>query len=299
MAVTVERKLEVARRSFQILVEQMGIAPEDIFLDPLVFPCGTGDAQLPRLGGADDRRRPRDQGAVPGLQDDPRHLQRLLRPADRRPRGAQLRLPLPLHPGRARRGHRQLREAGALRRHPAGGARARRGADLPAHRRRRGRQPGGRGLRRLLPRTYRERRRRRRRAPSCRSTSASPRYIVEGSKDGLDADLEAALADPRWPSPLDIINGPLMAGMDEVGRLFNDNQLIVAEVLQSAEVMKAAVSYLEPHMEKADSRRPRQGPARHGQGRRPRHRQEPGRHHPRQQRLQGRQPGHQGAAPSS
>ncbi|KHF30463.1 Methionine synthase [Anoxybacillus sp. BCO1] len=51
-------------------------------------------------------------------------------------------------------------------------------------------------------------------------------------------------------SPLDIINGPLMNGMDEVGRLFNDNQLIVAEVLQSAEVMKAAVAFLEPYMEK-------------------------------------------------
>src|SRR5690606_8522968 len=40
-------------------------------------------------------------------------------------------------------------------------------------------------------------------------------------------------------------------GMNEVGRLFNANQLTVAEVLQSAEVMKAAVSYLEPRMEKA------------------------------------------------
>ena len=42
---------------------------------------------------------------------------------------------------------------------------------------------------------------------------------------------------------LDIINGPLMNGMAKVGRLFNENQLIVAEVLQSAGVMKAAVSY--------------------------------------------------------
>ncbi len=41
--------------------------------------------------------------------------------------------------------------------------------------------------------------------------------------------------------PLDIINGPLMTGMTEVGRLFNNNELIVAEVLQSAEAMKAAV----------------------------------------------------------
>ncbi len=41
--------------------------------------------------------------------------------------------------------------------------------------------------------------------------------------------------------------------MDEVGRLFNANEMIVAEVLQSAEAMKAAVAHLEPHMEKAES----------------------------------------------
>src|SRR6202042_3054662 len=53
--------------------------------------------------------------------------------------------------------------------------------------------------------------------------------------------------------PLEIINGPLMKGMDEVGRLFNNNELIVAEVLQSAEAMKAAGGHLEPHMDKVDS----------------------------------------------
>ena len=52
--------------------------------------------------------------------------------------------------------------------------------------------------------------------------------------------------------PLEIINGPLMKGMDEVGRLFNANQMIVAEVLQSAEAMKAAVAHLEPYMEKSE-----------------------------------------------
>ncbi|MBT2637893.1 methionine synthase [Bacillus sp. ISL-39] len=76
-------------------------------------------------------------------------------------------------------------------------------------------------------------------------------YVVEGTKEGLLPDLDHALE--AYSAPLDIINGPLMAGMKEVGRLFNDNQLIVAEVLQSAEVMKAAVSHLEPHMEKNDS----------------------------------------------
>ena len=75
-------------------------------------------------------------------------------------------------------------------------------------------------------------------------------YILEGSKDGLFGDLDEALQTRR---PLQIINGPLMAGMDEVGRLFGANEMIVAEVLQSAEAMKAAVSHLEPHMEKADS----------------------------------------------
>ena len=44
-----------------------------------------------------------------------------------------------------------------------------------------------------------------------------------------------------------------MKGMEEVGRLFNDNQLIVAEVLQSAEAMKAAVAYLEQFMAKDES----------------------------------------------
>ena len=75
-------------------------------------------------------------------------------------------------------------------------------------------------------------------------------YILEGTKEGLIEDLNQAIA--RGDAPLEIINGPLMVGMSEVGRLFNENQLIVAEVLQSAEVMKAAVSHLEPLMETAE-----------------------------------------------
>jgi 5-methyltetrahydrofolate--homocysteine methyltransferase len=94
----------------------------------------------------------------------------------------------------------------------------------------------------------------RKKAPAAASTltldERLARYIVEGSRDGLTADLDLKL---KEAAPLDIINGPLMTGMDEVGRLFNDNQLIVAEVLQSAEAMKAAVAHLEPHMEKADA----------------------------------------------
>jgi 5-methyltetrahydrofolate--homocysteine methyltransferase len=76
-------------------------------------------------------------------------------------------------------------------------------------------------------------------------------YIIEGTKDGLIPDLERKRAEGT--APLDIINGPLMAGMSEVGRLFNNNELIVAEVLQSAEAMKAAVSHLEQFMVKEDT----------------------------------------------
>lgn len=76
-------------------------------------------------------------------------------------------------------------------------------------------------------------------------------YIIEGTKDGLIPDLDLKLKEGI--APLDIVNGPLMAGMGEVGRLFNNNELIVAEVLQSAEAMKAAVSHLEQFMEKSDT----------------------------------------------
>ena len=72
-------------------------------------------------------------------------------------------------------------------------------------------------------------------------------YIIDGSRTGLIDDLDLKRSDGA--APLDIVNGPLMAGMAEVGRLFNDNELIVAEVLQSAEAMKAAVSHLQQFMD--------------------------------------------------
>lgn len=74
--------------------------------------------------------------------------------------------------------------------------------------------------------------------------------MVEGTKEGLIPDLNEALTKS---GPLEIINGPLMAGMSEVGLLFNNNELIVAEVLQSAEVMKASVNHLEQFMQKDET----------------------------------------------
>ncbi|KAA5838349.1 methionine synthase [Saccharopolyspora hirsuta] len=76
------------------------------------------------------------------------------------------------------------------------------------------------------------------------------RRIVDGERNGLEADLDAAMAEKP---PLAIINENLLAGMKVVGDLFGSGQMQLPFVLQSAEVMKAAVAYLEPHMEKDDS----------------------------------------------
>ncbi|MFJ5548953.1 methionine synthase [Streptomyces sp. NPDC093225] len=76
------------------------------------------------------------------------------------------------------------------------------------------------------------------------------RRIVDGEKNGLEADLEEALA--TRPA-LDIVNDTLLEGMKVVGELFGSGQMQLPFVLQSAEVMKTAVAYLEPHMEKSDA----------------------------------------------
>ncbi|MEO3929842.1 methionine synthase [Micromonosporaceae bacterium B7E4] len=75
------------------------------------------------------------------------------------------------------------------------------------------------------------------------------RRIVDGERNGLEADLDAALT--TRPA-LAIINELLLDGMKVVGELFGAGQMQLPFVLQSAEVMKAAVGHLEPHMEKSD-----------------------------------------------
>ena len=74
--------------------------------------------------------------------------------------------------------------------------------------------------------------------------------IIDGERDGLEADLDEALANGT-PALL-IINDTLLAGMKVVGELFASGEMQLPFVLQSAETMKASVKYLEPHMEKAD-----------------------------------------------
>jgi 5-methyltetrahydrofolate--homocysteine methyltransferase len=74
--------------------------------------------------------------------------------------------------------------------------------------------------------------------------------IVDGDRDGLEGDLESAME--RGRSPLAVVNEILLSGMKTVGDLFASGEMQLPFVLQSAETMKAAVSYLEPKMEKVD-----------------------------------------------
>jgi len=74
--------------------------------------------------------------------------------------------------------------------------------------------------------------------------------IIDGDRTGLEDDLAQVMAE-GW-KPLDIINTLLLDGMKVVGELFGSGKMQLPFVLQSAETMKASVSFLEPHMEKAE-----------------------------------------------
>ena len=74
-------------------------------------------------------------------------------------------------------------------------------------------------------------------------------HIVDGEKQGLIEHLEEAM---QKYAPVEIINNHLLSGMKTVGELFGSGQMQLPFVLQSAEVMKMAVTHLEPHMEKVE-----------------------------------------------
>ena len=274
-AFTRERKLAVAKRSVEILTAKYGIPPENLIIDPLVFPCATGDENY--VGGAVETieaiRLIKEH--VPfvktvlgisnisfGLPASAREvvnsvflyyatkagLDLAIVNAEKLERFASI-------PEEERR----LAEALLFNTPPAGIA-----ADHPHA-----------VLLESVPDDWRQQTRQqkiavnqfhiaaisdhfrgaakkeKKRAADLPLDDRLANYIIEGTKDGLIPDLDLKLKE-GMPA-LDIVNGPLMAGMSEVGRLFNNNELIVAEVLQSAEAMKAAVGYLEQFMEKADT----------------------------------------------
>ena len=241
MGVTAERKLAIARRSFDLLVNKYKLNPQDLIFDPLVFPVGTGDEQY--IGSAkatvEGIRLIKEQ--LPGVQTvlGISNVSFGLPPVGREI----LNSVFLYHCTQAGLDYaivntEKLERFASISKEEVQLAES------------------------LLFETtdetlatftefYRGKKKESKATvPNMSLDERLAYYVVEGTKEGLLPDLDLALE--TYPAPLDIINGPLMDGMKEVGRLFNDNQLIVAEVLQSAEVMKAAVSYLEPHMEKGD-----------------------------------------------
>src|SRR5271167_3279730 len=274
-AFTRERKLAVAQRSYKLLTEKYGLGPEDIIFDPLVFPCATGDENY--IGGAVE--------TVEGIRlikqalPDVRTILGISNVSFGLPAGARevvnsvflyycTKAGLDLAIVNAEKlerfaslstHERQLAE-NLLFSHPP--------KDVPA-------DHSKFELLKNAPADWREQQKEQRaainqyyiqaitehfrtatkkekvRAEDLPIDERLANYIIEGTRDGLIDDLERKRAEGA--APLDIVNGPLMSGMAEVGRLFNANELIVAEVLQSAEAMKAAVSHLEQFMEKADT----------------------------------------------
>jgi 5-methyltetrahydrofolate--homocysteine methyltransferase len=273
-AFTRERKLAVAQRSYKLLTEKYALPPEDIVFDPLVFPCATGDENY--IGGAVE--------TIEGI--------RLIKQAlpDARTILGISNVSFGLPPG-AREVINSVflyycTKAG-LDLAIVNTEKLERFASIPAQERELAENllfshppkdvaldhPNGELLKnvaadwRQQSKTQRAavnqfhiaaiaeyfrtaKKKEKRRAADLPLDERLANYIIEGTRDGLIGDLEIKRG--QGIAPLDIINGPLMSGMTEVGRLFNANELIVAEVLQSAEAMKAAVGHLEQFMEKAD-----------------------------------------------
>jgi 5-methyltetrahydrofolate--homocysteine methyltransferase len=274
-AFTRERKLEIARRSYELLTKKYGIAPEDIIFDPLVFPCATGDENY--IGGAVEtvegirviKQALPDVRTILGISNVSFGL-----PAGAREvvnsvflyyctkAGLDLAIvnteklerfaSIPEH-------ERELAE-NLLFQHPQkkvddSGPRAELLKSAPADWREQNKEQRAAinqfHIAAITEHFRTAKKKEKLRAEDIPLDQRLANYIIEGTRDGLVEDLEKKRAEGT--APLDIINGPLMTGMAEVGRLFNANELIVAEVLQSAEAMKASVNHLEQFMEKADT----------------------------------------------
>ncbi len=242
MGVTRTRKLEIARRSFELLTTKYGIPAADIIFDPLVFPCGTGDEQY--IGSA--RETIEGVRVIKAAFPECRTILGISNVSFGLPEaGREVLNTVFLH---------KNFEAG-LDMAIVNSQKLERITHLPAEEIAlcealidyTGEDPVGKFSEYFRGKTGKKN--------VVADRSGMPldqrlaQCVIEGSKEGLIDDLNEAL---QKRTPLEIINGPLMDGMSEVGRLFGANQLIVAEVLQSAEVMKAAVAHLEPFMEKKD-----------------------------------------------
>ncbi len=241
MAKTADRKIEIARRLYDLLVNKYGIPETDIYFDPLIFPIVTGQEEVRRLGleTIEGIRRISEQlpnchttlglsnvsfGLKPyarlvlnsaffnecvkaGLTSAIVHASKILPQNKIEPEHYQWAMDLIYD--RQREDYKPLQlltNLGA----PAKVAQAT--EQLPLEEKLR-------------------------------------RHIIDGDKQKLPQHLDEAM---KKYGPLEIINDHLLAGMKVVGDLFGSGQMQLPFVLQSAEVMKAAVAYLQPFMPKSE-----------------------------------------------
>src|SRR5271165_2950880 len=274
-AFTRERKVEIAKRSYELLTKKYGLAPEDIVFDPLVFPCATGDENY--IGGAVETME--GIRLIKEALPDTRTILGISNVSFGLPAGARevvnsvflyycTKAGLDLAivnteklerfasiPEHERRLAEDLLFQHAPKEVPESHPQAELLRNVPADWRQQSKAQKA-AINQIHIAAIAEHFRTATKKEKAKKEDLPlgqrlSNYIIEGTRDGLVEDLERKRAEGT--APLDIINGPLMEGMAEVGRLFNANELIVAEVLQSAEAMKAAVSHLEQFMEKADT----------------------------------------------
>jgi len=241
MGVTRQRKLEIAERSYKLLTEKYDVKEEDIYWDPLVFPCATGDEQY--VGSALEtiegikliKKKYPYTKTVLGISN----VSFGLPPAGREVLNSvflyhcvQAGLDLAIVNSQSMQRFSQIPQE-----------QIKLAEDLLFNK---GKDPIADFANFFREQKIKKKETKEKLPLNLRLSN----YILEGEKTGLIEDLDEAL---KKLKPLDIVNGPLMKGMDEVGRLFNQNKLIVAEVLQSAESMKAAVAHLEQFMDKKDT----------------------------------------------
>ncbi|MEO5374694.1 MAG: methionine synthase [Alphaproteobacteria bacterium] len=246
MARTVEDKLRIARRLYEFAVTHHGLPPSDLMFDPLTFTICTGNADDRRLALNTLEAIERLASEMPacqivlglsnvsfGLKPAARHVLNsvFLDAALRRGMTAAI-----------------VHVSKIMPLHAIPAEEARIADDLIHDRRREGYDPlqafialfedrtAGDKVARARPETIEERLKLR---------------IVDGDRQGLDDDLAEAM---KTHAPLAIINDILLDGMKTVGELFGSGKMQLPFVLQSAETMKAAVSWLEPRMERSSGR---------------------------------------------
>jgi len=248
MAKTAEKKIEIARRIFDLATEKYGMRPEDLLFDPLTFTLGSGDQEFRRAGVETLEALRGIKEQLPGvhtllgvsnisfgLNPETRHVLNSVFMHTAIEYGLDAAI---VHAGKIMPLFKISEEERKL------------CEDLIFDKRTEDYDP----LTEMMAFYESESGKKPREAQKVDETLPVEKRlenrIIDGRKQGLQDDLDEAL---ESFSPLDIINNFLLAGMKTVGELFGAGEMQLPFVLQSAETMKAAVAHLEPHMDKTET----------------------------------------------